>query len=151
VDKSFVDRLESPCGNRGALRFECAFRLASIRNDLFSGPALLWRQAPPSCFFQAMDEFGTSPRSTRVCVRWRITASCDSLSPAARYPRQDGAVQWSRHLSRDSDSSAVFVPQWLAALDQGQDSGSGTNRALNGLSSVERNASHKWGSSNGQE
>jgi len=28
------------CGNRYTLRFECKFRLASIRNDLFSGSAL---------------------------------------------------------------------------------------------------------------
>ena len=57
----------SLCGSRRALRFECEFRLTSIRNDLFSGSALLWCQAPLSYFLQAMDEFGASPWST--CVR----------------------------------------------------------------------------------
>jgi hypothetical protein len=32
-----------------ALRFECRFGLASIRNDLFSGSALLWCQPPLRC------------------------------------------------------------------------------------------------------
>ena len=56
----------SLCGTMSALRFECEFRLASIRNDLFSGSALLWCQAPLGCLLQAMDEFGTSPWSTGV-------------------------------------------------------------------------------------
>ena len=54
-------------GTEERLRFECEFRLASIRNDLFSWSTLLWCQAPLSCFLQAMDEFGTSPWST--CMR----------------------------------------------------------------------------------
>ena len=56
----------SLCGNRWALKFEFKFRLASIRNDLFSGSALLWCQAPLRCLLQAMDEFGTSPWSNGV-------------------------------------------------------------------------------------
>jgi RHS repeat-associated protein len=39
-------------------------------------------------------------------------------------------------LRKNSHSSAAFVPQWLAALDQDQDSGFATKRALNGFSSV---------------
>jgi hypothetical protein len=53
-------------GTDQRLRFKCKFRLASIRNDLFSGPALLWCQAPPRCLLQAMDEFGTSPWSAEA-------------------------------------------------------------------------------------
>ena len=49
-----------------ALRFECEFMLASIRNDLFSGSALLWCQASLRYLLQAMDKFGTSPWSTGV-------------------------------------------------------------------------------------
>jgi hypothetical protein len=37
----------------------------------------------------------------------------------------------SAHRSSDNHSSAARFPQWLAALDQGQDHGSRTNRALN--------------------
>ena len=40
--------------------------LASIRNDLFSGSALLWCQVSLRYLLQAMDKFGTSPWSTGV-------------------------------------------------------------------------------------
>jgi hypothetical protein len=50
-----VDRRDAHfVGNRCALKFEFEFRLASIRNDLFSGSALLWCQAPLQCLLQAM-------------------------------------------------------------------------------------------------
>ncbi len=65
--ESFVDRRDAHFVRKDEqLRFEGKFRLTSIRNDLFSGSALLWCQAPLRCLLQAMDEFGTSPRSTGV-------------------------------------------------------------------------------------
>ena len=96
-----------------ALRCECEFMLASIRNDLFSGSALLWCQASLRYLLQAMDKFGTSPWSTGVRAL-AYAASCDSISPAARYRRQDPAVQWARHRSRDSHLSArhLFRSGW---------------------------------------
>jgi hypothetical protein len=65
--ESFVDRRDAHfVGEDEQLRFEGKFRLASIRNDLFSGSALLRCQTPLRCLLQAMDEFGTSPWSTGV-------------------------------------------------------------------------------------
>jgi hypothetical protein len=66
VEVSWTDGTLTLWEEMSALRFECEFRLASIRNDLFSGSALLWCQASLRCLLQAMDKFGTSPWSTGV-------------------------------------------------------------------------------------
>ena len=76
-------------GNRHKLRFECKFRLASIRNDLFSGSALEWCQAPLRCLLQSMDEFCTSPRSTGVRApakggKLRFHLPCGEVLPLRR-------------------------------------------------------------------
>ena len=87
----------SLCGYRWALRFEYKFWLASIRNDLFSGSALLLCQAPLPCLLQAMDEFGTSPWSTGVRTlarggKLRFHLQCGGGAPAKTKQSTGGAT-----------------------------------------------------------
>jgi hypothetical protein len=56
------------CESIKLLRFECEFALTAIRNNLFSGPTLLWGQTPLRYLLQVMDEFRIPQRSARVCA-----------------------------------------------------------------------------------
>ena len=54
------------CESIKLLRFECEFALTAIRNNLFSGPTLLWGQTPLRYLLQVMDKFRIPQRSARV-------------------------------------------------------------------------------------
>jgi hypothetical protein len=67
------------------------------------------------------------PNGRPVCVHWRMAASLDSISPAARYSCQVVTVQWLYQTCVAKQLSAALVPQCAAALDQDQDPASGTS------------------------
>src|ERR1700733_5652350 len=67
LDRQFRGQTElALCESIKLLRFECEFALTAIRNNLFSGPTLLWGQTPLRYLLQVMDKFRIPQRSARV-------------------------------------------------------------------------------------
>ena len=76
------------------------------------------------------------PMGRPLEVLRRIARSSAGVSPPSRNFRQLASHQALRHVDISRQASASVVPQWAAALDQGQASASAAIPARTGFSSA---------------